>query len=331
MDDSWRRWIAENLLLGTEAKAIWATLVQKGFEEAAARREIVQAAESPYLQGVRRAVSRLAKRDWMLKSLGNLQRMDPERQTVGRRDKLARAEFLRDFYAANRPVVIGGLLDDWPALKKWTPAWLQERFGDREVEVQFGREKNRRYEVESNQHKRRMKLAEYCDLVASGGETNDYYMTANNSSRNHAALRELWDDIVQIPEYLDGNSPQKGFFWFGPAGTITPLHHDLTNNLMAQVYGRKLVKLIPSWDLPYVYNEFHCYTDIDAENVDWGRFPQFQEATVIDVIVHPGEVLFLPLGWWHYVKGLDITMTVSFTNFVFPNDFHSSYNTTREV
>ena len=74
---------------------------------------------------------------------------------------------------------------------------------------------------------------------------------------------------MQIPEYLDGPSNQgqgrlNGFFWMGPAGTITPFHHDLTNNFMAQVIGRKRVKIAPSWDIPLMSNHFHCYSKRDG-------------------------------------------------------------------
>ena len=61
-----------------------------------------------------------------------------------------------------------------------------------------------------------------------------------------------------------GQSLQNGFFWFGPAGTITPFHHDLTNNLMAQVIGRKRILLAPSWDMPLMRNLFHVYCEIDG-------------------------------------------------------------------
>jgi hypothetical protein len=71
-------------------------------------------------------------------------------------------------------------------------------------------------------------------------------------------LQELWDDIEGIPPYLVENDQNKGFFWFGPAGTITPLHHDLTNNFMVQICGRKHVKIIPAYELPYLYNHRHC-------------------------------------------------------------------------
>ena len=78
-----------------------------------------------------------------------------------------------------------------------------------------------------------------------------------------ASHPELWDDIVQIPEYLSADQPG-GFFWMGPAGTVTPFHHDLTNNFMAQVIGRKRIKLAPSWDLPAMHNHKHCFSQVDG-------------------------------------------------------------------
>ena len=54
---------------------------------------------------------------------------------------------------------------------------------------------------------------------------------------------------------------------------------------------------------------------------DLNRHPKFRNATVTDVVVQPGETLFVPVGWWHYVRALDVSMTVSFTNFQFPNNF----------
>ncbi len=327
LDDSWRRWIAENLMLGVASESLVPALTAQGLSVSQAVEEISAAANSPYLQGSERLLNRLKKREWLLDSYRRLYDLLPLGHLVDVRHKLSRDDFLRNYYTANRPVVITGMMDDWPALQTWTPANLGERFGHREVEIQVGRTRNQRYEMEATRHKQQMLFSQYVDLVVNGGSTNDYYMTANNSSRNYEALHELWSDVVQIPEYLDGNSPQKGFFWFGPQGTITPLHHDLTNNFMAQVYGRKLVRLVPSCDLPRVYNEHHCYSKVDAGNIDSRQFPDFANCRVIDCEIGPGEILFLPIGWWHYVVGLEISITMSFTNFVFDNDFYSFYKT----
>ena len=42
---------------------------------------------------------------------------------------------------------------------------------------------------------------------------------------------------------------------------------------------------------------------------------------LIDLELAPGEVLFVPVGWWHHVRALDWSITLSLTNFVFPNRY----------
>ncbi len=100
-----------------------------------------------------------------------------------------------------------------------------------------------------------------------------------------------------VPEHRHGSL----FFWMGPVGTVTPVHHDLTNNFMAQVIGRKLVKLISPAHLPLVYNDFHCYSAVDLNNIDYARYPLFKHVRIEEVVLEPGDLLFLPVGWWHHV------------------------------
>lgn len=326
-DDEWRRWIAENILLEASRDSILATLKSTGFDETAAAAEIERAAASPYLRGTKRLIARLKKRDWLLENYHRLHAQLPDSGKVEVRDRLSRDEFLRDYYSTNRPVIIQGMLDDWPALKKWSPGYLKERFAERLVEVQMGRASNARYEVQKDKHRRQMRMADFVDLVCQAEDSNDYYMTAANSSANTSSLAELWNDIVQIPAYLDGSRQERGFFWFGPKGTITPLHHDLTNNFMAQVYGRKLIYLVPAYDTPNVYNAAHCFSAVDVSGIDYQRFPRFRRVHLLECEIGPGDLLFLPIGWWHYVKGLSISMTVTFTNFLFDNDFSKTYTT----
>ena len=238
----WRSWIAENLMLGSHPSALMPVLQQAGIAEPLARREIELALHSPYLAGAVRLSNRLAKRDWVIDIQRKLNQLrSPE---IPRRDKLSAQQFLDEYYATNQPVIITGMLDDWPALRKWSPAYFREHYAQREVEVQFGREADAQYEMNSVAHKRKMAFGEYASLVESSGTTNDFYMTANNNSQNRQALRELWDDIGQLPEYLKQEGGPMGFLWFGPAGTVTPFHHDLTNNFMAQVKGRKRLRIM---------------------------------------------------------------------------------------
>src|SRR5262249_41205005 len=182
------------------------------------------------------------------------------------------------------------------------------------------------YETEQEKYSSRIRFGDFIARIRAAGETNDFYLTAKNNSSNRKVLPELWGDIVQIPEYLRPDEPG-GFFWMGPAGTITPFHHDLTNNFMAQVIGRKRLKIAPSWDMPLMLNYLHCFSRIDGRVAPAAPQPPLFEPQILDFILNPGEILFLPIGCLHYVQGLDVSVTVSFTNFVFDNDFFSYYTT----
>ena len=274
-DDEWRRWIAENLLVGATQESVFDVLRSNGFAPQEAAQEINTAQQSPYFRGSELLRNRLKKREWNLSIFRKINRLHPQSGEVERRPKLPREEFLREYYTTNRPVVITGMMEDWPAMRKWNLDYFAEKFGDREVEVQMNRNAGADYETKSEQYVGKIRFGEFVDKVRTAGETNDFYLTANNNSSNRKVLPELWDDIVQIPEYLRSDQPG-GFFWMGPAGTVTPFHHDLTNNFMAQVMGRKLLKLAPSWDIPLMRNHFHVFSQVDGRVTPATPHPAFE-------------------------------------------------------
>lgn len=325
-DDEWRRWVAENLMLGASPASIAEVLAANGFSPHVASMEIDATRLSPYFRASEVLRNRLRKRDWLLACYRKLERLRPGSGEIERRHRPTRDEFLREYYASNRPVIITGAMDDWPAMTKWSLDYFAATCGDREVDVQMRRNSAPNYEINSDQFVGRLRFGDFVQMVRDAGDTNDFYMTANNNSQNRQALGELWDDVREFPEYLRDDMPSGRFFWLGPKGTITPFHHDLTNNFMAQVIGRKLVKLVPSWDMPLMQNFLHVFSRIDGRVTPAAPSPPLHEPQVIECILNPGEVLFLPIGCLHYVQGLDISVTVSFTSFAFDNDFSSFYD-----
>jgi hypothetical protein len=317
-------------MVGATPDSVLAAMVGAGIPREEAGRELELAVSSPYVRGSELLLNRLQKREWLLAAYRKLDRLQPGSSEVARRHRPSRAEFLEGYYAANRPLIITGMMDDWPALRKWGLDYFAGAFGDRMVEVQCGRTAGDDYEVDSRKYTRTMPFAAFLDRVRAAGVSNDLYLTAGNHSQNRRALPELWDDIVQVPEYLDVRVPG-GFLWMGPAGTITPFHHDLTNNLMAQVVGRKRVRLAPSCDMPLMRNHYHVFSQVDGRVAAPSPYAGPDRPRILECILEPGEVLFLPVGWMHFVEGLDVTATVTFTNFAFDNDFSSNYATYRGV
>lgn len=332
IDDSWRQWIATNMIAGLSSESLIQSLVANGISQETAMQEVALAAAHPYVLAGKGVNEKLKKRDWVLNSLSKLQEMSPYYGQVDRRFKLSRDEFFEKYYFANRPVVIKGMLEDWPALTQWTPEYLKRQCGDQLIEAQYGRNNSPNYEMESAKFKKQMAFSEYIDLINSCGPTNDFYMTANNTNLNGQALKALWKDVPLISEYLKVDNPTyQGFFWYGPPGTVTPLHHDLTNNFMAQIQGSKLVRMIPPNRLPNIYNHHHCYSNVDLGNIDYAQYPEFRGIKIIDVLIEPGDLLFLPVGYWHYVLGLERSITMTYTNFLHNNDFYSFYNTMGDI
>ncbi|WP_380877470.1 aspartate beta-hydroxylase [Sphingomonas sp. DBB INV C78] len=321
INDEWQRWIAENLLLGSAVEPIATRLAELGAPAEVIAAELSAASTSPYYQAGNTVAARLAKRDWVLDSMARLAAMALPRE-VPVIDRPEPDAFLRDHYAASRPVVIRGLIDHWPA-RNWTLDRF-ETLRDIEIEVQTGRENDPDYEIRSDKHKTRMPLARLLDRLRSGEPSNDYYVTANNGGHNRLILSPLWDEIGDMPGFLDPATIRDGFFWMGPKGTITPFHHDLTNNFLVQIAGTKRVTLVPIWETQRMFNHLHCYSQWPGPDA-FATLPDAQRPTTVTCDIHPGDTLFIPVGWWHHVEGLDTTIGMSFTNFVWDNDFHTSY------
>lgn len=330
LDEEAQRWIAENLLLGASADQIASRLVQRGCPLPLALSEIKRASASPYLQGAEILRNRLAKRDWLLGSYGRLAAIEGGLDTVPRARHLPAQTFFRDYYATNRPVLIDGLVDAWPAFEHWSLDYFERALGDVVIEIQAGRDNDRDYEIKSVSHKRQMELRDVVQMLRDVEESNDFYVTANNGGHNRQVLAPLWDGIGPIDGYLDPGLAQDGFFWMGPKGTVTPFHHDLTNNLLIQIRGRKRVALVPSWDTPLMRNHLHCYSGWSSP-AQVAALPAQERPTLIDCIIEPGQTLFIPVGWWHHVVGLDMTIGLSFTNFTRVNDFTRGYTSFGQV
>ena len=70
-----------------------------------------------------------------------------------------------------------------------------------------------------------------------------------------------------------------------------------------------------------VYNDLGYHSEVDFDRPSLDDYPLLRDAKISEVIVHPGEILFIPLGWWHHVKALDQAITITGNNFRFPNAF----------
>ena len=323
LSNAWRAWVAENILLGVAREDIRASLVARGVPRALAVREVEAIARDPLLAGARR-VTRLAQRHQLVaRARREVDKLATAPLSVERRSRLSWAEFVDRYYAASTPVVITDALAPWPSLSRWSPAYFKERFGDLVVEVTSGRDADPLCDPNFKAHSVATKLGDFCDRVTSAGTTNDFYLIANNRLTEQPEFQPVFDDVRAPHEYLDDRRyGGTMLMWFGPAGTVTPLHHDTANALFCQVYGRKKIVLFPPFELSLLRRMHHgVYSAIDVLAPDLEAFPEFADLARREVTLSPGEALFIPVTWWHHVRALEVSINIAFTNFRAPNYF----------
>jgi len=289
---------------------------------ARAEREVAVIAASPLLP-VCAQLARRARRLELVAALGRSHaRGAPDRTAVERRPTPPAAEFFRDYWAAHRPVVLTDATAGWPALRKWTPAYFRRRFGGETIEITAGREADPFYDMNFRAHRRRMRMDRFIDRVLAAGPSNDLYMVSNNRTMARPRFRALLGDVRPPPDLFEPPTPGATSLWIGPAGTITPLHHDTTNILFAQLHGRKRIELVSPQETALLLDPVHgYYSPVDLDGLAAAPHPALRELHVRQVVMGPGDALYIPAGWWHRVTSLDVSISFSLLGFRRPNDF----------
>jgi [histone H3]-dimethyl/trimethyl-L-lysine36 demethylase len=155
----------------------------------------------------------------------------------------------------------------------------------------------------------------------------DAALAALNPPVHYLAQHALLDQIPALqrdilePDYcvLGNSGVQAVNAWLGPEGTTTPLHTDPHHNMLCQVVGMKYVRLYPPSSTPalYPHRGMKCNSSrVDVDTLTWNelaqRFPRFTDEPFVDCVLTPGQALYIPQGWWHYVKSITTSVSVSF-------------------
>ena len=211
------------------------------------------------------------------------------------------------------PHILLNTMDHWPALSKWkNMQYLLDLLAYRTVPVEVGFD----YLDDSWSQK----------LMTFGEFALDYLL---EDRKGYLAQFELFDlvgselkrDIV-IPDYctLSLHSPSElpvvsVNIWIGPAKTISRCHFDLKHNLLCQVVGTKRIKIIHPKYTDYLYpiGNTSGILDLDAPKEEIiSDFPNYTHVVSQDCVLQPGEMLYIPPGFWHYVVAESFSISVSF-------------------
>lgn len=106
--------------------------------------------------------------------------------------------------------------------------------------------------------------------------------------------------------------------WIGTAGAHTLCHYDTYGyNVVIQISGSKRWVLFPPSDMDSLYptripyEESSVFSMVNLGNPDLSRHPRFHKASACTVVLRPGDILYVPRHWWHYVENLELSVSIN--------------------
>ncbi|MEN2789334.1 cupin-like domain-containing protein [Sphingomonas oligophenolica] len=239
------------------------------------------------------------------------------------------ALFHDEIVPAYRPVVIRGLVRDWPVTRaaaeggEALAAYLKRFDGGLPVATKTAPAAvNGRFAYDAamtgfNYHKERMTVSDALDrLVAlSTEESPPAFAIQSARARRYFPGFQRENRLPVLPDSVAAR------LWIGNAVTVAA-HYDTTENIACCVAGRRRFTLFPPSQARGLYPGPFELTPagpivsmVDFEKPDLDRFPLFAEAMAASLVaeLEPGDALYIPYLWWHHVRSLErINLLVNF-------------------
>lgn len=243
-----------------------------------------------------------------------------------------------------QPLIIKNSIDHWPALSE--NGWAnintlldKTHQGLRIVPVEIGR-----CYTDKSWGQQLMPFHEFLrKYILQAEKTSSDARKVENENIGYLAQHDLFSQIpalrehIIIPDYCFAVPPPIPFHlqayikeaptlnepllnaWLGGKGTISPLHTDPYHNILSQVVGWKYVRLYAPEENEALYPrsiedsiDMSNTSQVDLDNPNIEKFPKFLNAKYVEGIIGPGDCLYIPIGWWHYVRSLSTSFSVSF-------------------
>ena len=224
-------------------------------------------------------------------------------------DRISRGNFVNNYLKPRRPLVIRKATESWPALQKWTFDYLKEVVGDITVPLYDSSKADPSKPI--NAAAAEMKFGDYIDLIQS--QPTDLRIFLFDPIKY---APKLLDDYRSPTDLMGGFLDKYPNMFFGGAGSVTFLHFDidLAHIFHTHFNGRKHVILFDyKWRERLYCIPFATYAleDYDIENPDFEKFPALDGVVGQQAFLEHGDTLFMPTGWWHWMKYLDGSFSIS--------------------
>jgi len=224
-------------------------------------------------------------------------------------ESITKEDFRQKYLLPRKPVVIKNMAKTWPAYKKWTMDYMKEIVGDVEVPLYDSSKADPAAPINSSAAK--MKFTDYIDLIKE--KPTDLRIFLFDPIKSAPKLLE---DYISPKDLMGGFLDKYPAMFFGGKGSQTFMHFDIDMPHIFHTHfnGKKHVLLFDyKWKERLYKLPLATYSleDYDIANPDFEKFPALEGVEGIECYLEHGDTLFMPTGWWHYMKYLDGSFSIS--------------------
>lgn len=212
---------------------------------------------------------------------------------------ISKEDFYTNYVKKQKPLVIEQLTHDWAAYSKWNLQYIKEIAGDKIVPLYDDRPVS--YKDGFNEAHAKMKMADYIDLLLS--KPTNYRIFLYNLLKEVPTLK----NDFKFPDIGLKLVKQLPMLFFGGENSKVFMHFDIdySNILHFHFHGVKRCVLFEPNQTKFLYKIPHSLIsreDIDFDNPDFEKFPALKKAKGLVCELKHGEMLYMPEGYWHYMK-----------------------------
>ncbi len=244
--------------------------------------------------------------------------------------ELTPEQFQKKYQNQGLPVIITGVLPE----QDWDIDYLTKKLENYEFLARiYGRQRynidKRKWEnIGSGVTTKSLNFQKYAQMLQTKeAHQEDIYLAKCPLKNTPLAAQET---NFNLQEKLGLPKPVSDLnMWAGPSGHVECLHYDTLDGTLMQLHGAKKIVLFPPsqtnnlYPFPIYLHFIHglklrsWFSQVYPEKPDFQAFPKFEKALEHkkEVILNQGEILFIPVGWWHEVTALGDEMVCSVNRF----------------
>eukprot|EP01124_Arcella_intermedia_P016630 TRINITY_DN2323_c0_g1_i1.p1 TRINITY_DN2323_c0_g1~~TRINITY_DN2323_c0_g1_i1.p1 ORF type:complete len:389 (-),score=86.84 TRINITY_DN2323_c0_g1_i1:41-1162(-) len=228
---------------------------------------------------------------------------------IKRESGLSYPNFLQNYEKSYTPVIFTDVVKQWPAFNLWTRANMTDKFlsiinGCTTAKAHHWTKWQNRFTHLEHFNKKKPFYAFKDPATGLPVQTSPsgFYTVPPYFPEDHFSV-------------LGPERPDYAWLLVGCARSGSTWHQDpdMTSAWNGVLYGRKKFVLFPGDQLPPGVEKNGDNVIPPRTVIQWfvEYYDTLQKGEFYECVLHPGEMLFIPSGWWHTVLNVDETIAIT--------------------